>query len=98
MNKSFVKKKVKVSIGRKMTERMTDAVNNVTKLRFLTVEEEFRKKKYIIDEAGGNLSTQILKVKLNMEPIYGNFKGNIKIKMCCPHLHCRMEFDTTVRD
>ena len=83
MKKSVLKKKVKEKIVEQMQEMVQKASENMTKLRFMK-KENFERKRYIV-EMGGNESLKVLKTRLNMQPVYANFKADIKLKKECPY-------------
>ena len=91
MKKSEVKKEVKAKIVKKMKEEMKVCCQEKKKLRFLRVEENFQRKKYT--EEKGDLVHRALITKLNMQPIYSNFKGDLTKRIMCPL--CDVVEDTT---
>ena len=67
------------------------AAGSMTKLRFMK-GEIFERKKYL-NEMGGYDCQQTIKTRLNMQPVYHNYKGDIKLKKHCPY--CLCEEDNT---
>ena len=91
MNKSELKKKVKEEI-RMITDKMIGKERSkMTKLRF-TKDNQFERKQYI-STFDGFQAMQTLKTRLNMQPIYANYKADIKMERMCPY--CTAEEDTT---
>ena len=91
MRKSQLKKMVKEKINEKMRKMIQKAAESMTKLRFLK-GEIFERKKYL-NEMGGYDSQQTIKTRLNMQPVYHNYKADIKLKKHCPY--CLCEEDNT---
>ena len=91
MKKSELKKKVKRKINEKMNKIIQKAAENMTKLRFVK-GESFERKKYM-NELGGYECMQTIRTRLNMQPVYQNYKGDIKLKRHCPY--CLTEGDKT---
>ena len=77
MRKSELKKKVKKEIGKEMNRIIQKAADNMTKMRFMK-GETFERKKYV-EEMNGHDSLKVLKTRLNMQPVYKNFKANVKL-------------------
>ena len=91
MKKSETKKEAKDRINEVMRVEMEKSRKEKTKVRFCKVGELFLRKAYT-KEAGQKV-VQTLITKLNMQPVYGNFKGNMLMPMMCPL--CNMCEDTT---
>ena len=91
MKKSETKKEAKIRIEIVMRKDMEKASREKTKIRFCKVGEHFERKKYTEEE--GQLVVQTLITKLNMQPVYGNFKGDMLKPMMCPL--CTQQEDTT---
>ena len=91
MKKSEVKKEVKIRIGKLMVEEMMKVGKEKTKMRFSKVGETFVRKEYTKED--GHLVKQALVTKLNMQPIYRNFKGDWTKSIMCPL--CAKTEDTT---
>ena len=83
MRKSELKKKVKAEIGKDMNRMIQKAAENMTKMRFMK-GETFGRKKYV-DEMSGHESLKVIKTRLNMQPVYKNFKANVKLVKECPY-------------
>ena len=90
--KSSVKKAVKEGIKKKMEEEITNEVKSKTKLRFITQPVVFGRAAYITDLPGEE-AIKVLKIRLNMVDVYGNYKGDLSKRRKCPH--CNEESDTT---
>ena len=91
MSKSTLKKLVKKQIVERMNKLMKDSKGRYKKMRFLNCEK-FELKEYI-KFGNGHDAIQALKTRLNMQEIYGNYKGNYELPRICPH--CEEEDDTT---
>ena len=91
MSKAQLKKNVKMGIEKRMTQIVKKQLH-ATKLRFVTKMEEFKRKVYI-EKMDATSAIQVLRTRLNMLPIYGNYKGNISLPRPCPL--CKMTDDTT---
>ena len=74
-----------------MNKLMKDSKGRYKKMRFLNCEK-FELKEYI-KFGNGHDAIQALKTRLNMQEIYGNYKGNYELPRICPH--CEEEDDTT---
>ena len=62
-------------------------------MRFIKNEDsDFRRKTYI-QKMKSSDAMKALKVRLNMIPIFGNFKGDMTKRRLCPH--CEKADDTT---
>ncbi len=82
MKKSETKKEAKKRIGEMMNAEMDKASKDKTKIRFCKVRDHFVRKEYT-KEAGKQV-VQTLITKLNMQPVYGNFKGDMLLPIMCP--------------
>jgi hypothetical protein len=91
MQKSELKKKVKSKIEENMAEIVKEASKKMTKLRF-TVVGEFKRKEYIM-KMNGDEALQTLKTRLNMLPVYSNYKGDVSMERLC--VHCKENEDNT---
>ena len=91
MRKSELKAKVKQRISVEMNRMVQQAAVNMTKMRFMR-GDTFGRKKYLM-ESSGTESQKILKTRLNMQPVYQNFKGDIKLDRHCPY--CIQNEDST---
>ena len=58
------------------------AADNMTKMRFMK-GEVFERKKYV-EKMNGHESLRVLKTRLNMQPVYKNFKADVKLEKQCP--------------
>ena len=65
---------------------------HMTKLRFLKPSIKLETSKYF-DSLPGSQALKTLKTRLNMLPVYGNFKGDVSKPRLCQY--CEMEDDTT---
>ena len=77
-----------------MMNLVRKAAETIKKLRFTLgkEEDEFCTKPYIL-KMGGTEAIQVLKIRLNVLPIDGNFKGDVYLKRVCTH--CKENNDTT---
>ena len=91
MRKSTLKKLVKEAIDMRMKEDIKKAAENMKKLRFLR-DYECRRKEYV-NKLGGDACIQTIKTRLNMLPVFANFKGDITKDKICEH--CKTEEDNT---
>ena len=91
MKKSELKKKIKEEINKSMLEEIIENKRTMKKLRFVDTST-FSCKRYI-NELDGEDSKFILKTRLNMLEIYGNYKGNKNLNQICPH--CKSNDDDT---
>ena len=91
MSKEELKKEIKKQIGRKMVVVVNSQLH-LKKMRFVKEQIEFKRKKYI-EEMDASAAVQVLKTRLNMLPIYGNYKGDLSLPRPCPL--CKLEDDTT---
>ena len=88
------KSQLKTLVKKRIDERMQLIVSESTKMRKMRFVKAgtFSRKKYI-QRMKGSEALKALKIRLNMVPIYGNFKGDVTIKRVC--IHCEKEDDTT---
>ena len=91
MTKSELKKKAKEKIRQKMAKIVREAAEKMTKLRFIT-EYEVGRKEYIT-KMDGTECLHTMKTRLNMLPIYANFKGDVTMDSACAH--CKTGEDKT---
>ena len=91
MTKSELKRRVKSRIEEEMEESIQKAAENMTKMRFMR-GEKFERKAYVKD-MGGHDSLQVLKTRLNMQPVFKNYKGDITMTRHCPY--CMLHEDDT---
>ena len=66
-----------------MNRIVQKAAENMTKMRFLK-GSKFGRKPYL-DEMDGHASLQVLKTRLNMLPIYRNYKADLTLCKMCPY-------------
>ena len=91
MKKSALKKAVKEAIKKQMEKDIKKAAEHMTKLRFINTQE-FKRKGYI-NKLGGSACILALKTRLNMLPVFANYKGDVSMDKTCAH--CKMEDDCT---
>ena len=90
MTKASLKRQLKEEIGKSMLNTIRQV--KMKKLRFVGVPSVFEKSPYIAQMDAG-AAIQVIKTKLNMLPIYGNYKGNLTLSRPCPL--CEEVDDTT---
>ena len=91
MKKSKLKKMVKEAINKQMEKDIKKAAENMTKLRFIRTNE-FKRKTYV-NKLGGFACMLALKTRLNMLPVFANYKGDVSMDRTCAH--CKMADDNT---
>ena len=91
MKKSELKQMVKERIDLEMNRMIQKAAENMTKLRFVK-GSKFGKKSYF-QTMDGHVSLQVLKTRLNMLPVYKNYKADMTLSKMCPY--CTKEEDGT---
>ena len=91
LTKSALKTIVKKNITEKMRNIVLATQRGSKKMRFASCQL-FEMKPYI-KFGPGKTSIALLKTKLNMWEVYGNYKGNYTLPRMCPH--CEQEEDTT---
>ena len=91
MKKSALKKEIKTQIERRMVDKVNSQLH-LKKLRFVRKQTNFNRSKYVV-EMDASSATQVMKTRLNMLPIYGNYKHDLSIPRPCPL--CKLEDDTT---
>ena len=91
MKKSELKQMVKERIDLEMNRMIQKAAENMTKLRFVK-GSKFGKKSYF-QTMDGHVSLQVLKTRLNMLPVYKNYKADMTLSKMCPY--CTEEDDGT---
>ncbi len=91
MKKSKLKKEIKSKVQKRMIEDMSRENEGKTKLRFCKVGEHFERKEYTTGP--GHMVKNILITKLNMQQVYGNYKGDPMKPIMCPL--CSSYEDTT---
>ena len=91
MEKSELKRKIKEKINIKMEKNLQRGFAQYEKLRFIT---DFScKRKQYLEVMSGSESMFTLKTRLNMQPVYANFKADCTLKKFCEHC-CKFD-DTT---
>merc|ERR1712080_168621 len=91
MSKSEVKCQVKKEVVKRMAIKIKK-MKKTTKLRFIKPSNIFQRKKYITNMSGSS-AVHVLKTRLNMLPIYGNYKKDLTRRRLCRW--CDKEDDTT---
>ncbi len=91
LTKDELKILIKENIDKEMV-RITTGALKMTKLRFINEPTTFERKEYLL-KMDGSSAIQVLKTRLNMLPVYGNFKGDLSIPRLCQW--CDEEDDTT---
>ena len=91
MSKAVLKKQLKEEIGKTMVENVNSELK-MSKLRFVRMQTVFQRNPYILKMNAAE-AIQVLKIRLNMLPIYGNYKSNLAIPRLCPL--CKETDDTT---
>ena len=91
MKKSELKKEIKTQIERKMVDKVNSQLHR-KKMRFVRKQTTFNKREYV-EEMDANSAIQVMKTRLNMLPLYGNYKHDLTIPRPCPL--CKLEDDTT---
>ena len=90
-SKDVLKKILKSRINDAMLKSVEQSLH-MRKLRFVRRPVTFEKKKYL-SEMDGKSAMQVVQTRLNMLPIYGNFKGDVTLPRLCPW--CEEADDTT---
>ena len=91
MQKSELKKLVKDRINRKMEKMFEETAKRMKKLRFIT---DFRcQRKEYMAQMDGFECLQTIKTRLNMLPVYANYRADVTLKSTCEH--CNKAEDTT---
>lgn len=91
MEKAELKTAIKNEVKKRMKKEIEVAAEGSTKLRFIRTTE-FQQASYF-QHYGSEDAKLILKMRLNMVDVYGNFKGDITKKRLCSH--CKEHLDTT---
>ena len=92
LTKSQLKKTIKDEIRSRMQNEIAVEVNANSKLRFLSKRDQYERAEYVNEMAGDEV-LEILKIRLNMMDIHGNYKTDLTKKRLCPH--CTRHKDTT---
>ena len=82
MKKSELKKKIKTQIEKKMVDKVNSQLH-MKKLRFIRRQSNFNRNEYVV-EMDASSAIQVMKTRLNMLPIYGNYKHDLSIPRSCP--------------
>ena len=90
--KSQLKKLIKIKLNERMIQLISCAQPQMTKMRFLQTSDSFNRKDYVL-QLKGEEAIQAMRIRLNMIPIYGNYRGDLNMKRLCPH--CLVNDDTT---
>ncbi len=85
MSKSELKKTVKERITLRMERIIKTTGRNSTKMRFVNCDK-LERKPYITN-GSGTQAIETMKTRLNMQPVYGNYKGNLKFPRMCEYCH-----------
>ena len=81
MTKAALKRKLKEEIGKSMLQTISHV--KMRKLRFIGEPSKFERSPYI-EKMDAVAAIQVIKIRLNMLPIYGNYKGNLALMRPCP--------------
>lgn len=90
--KSKLKKLIKSKLDERMLKVISCALPQMTKMRFLQPSEIFQRKNYVV-QMKGKEAIEALRMRLNMIPVYGNYRGDLNMRRLCPH--CEDNDDTT---
>ena len=82
LSKSQLKKKVKEQINERMYNMVQQKLFSAKKLWFVQDDGQFRRKDYVLKSSGSE-AIKTLRTRLNMIPIYGNFKGDVLLNRHC---------------
>ena len=91
MSKSQLKTLVKKRINNRMQQVISEC-KNMKKMRFVAESQEYSRKQYLIKMKGSD-ALKVIKTRLNMINIYGNFKGDVTLRRLC--VPSQQEDDTT---
>ena len=91
MPKSELKRKLKTGLNSRTSNAITASLHK-TKMRFIAASDNLETSKYM-DNLTGSEALKALKTRLNMQPVYGNYKGDISKPRLCQF--CMEEDDTT---
>ena len=92
LSKSQLKKLLKTKLNGRMLQIIKSKAQQMTKMRFLKPLERFECKPYVT-QLKGKESIEALRIRLNMIPVYGNYRGDLDMRRQCPH--CEDNDDTT---
>ena len=83
MKKSELKKTVKERINNKMEAMFEETAKKMKKLRFIT---DFKcKRKEYFTQMEGFECLQTIKRRLNMLPVYANYRADVSMQSTCEH-------------
>ena len=83
MKKSELKKTVKERINNKMEAMFEETAEKMKKLRFIT---DFKcKRKEYFTQMDGFECLQTIKTRLNMLPVYANYRADVSMQSTCEH-------------
>ena len=91
MSKKELKNKLKQELNKRTINIIKKSLH-MSKLRFLSPPEALETAKYL-KCLPGTEALKALKTRLNMQPVYGNFKGDLSKPRLCHY--CSKEDDTT---
>ena len=72
--------------------KKVNSVLHMKKLRFVRKQSNFSRRKYV-EEMSAKSAIQVMRTRLNMLPVYGNYKHDLSLPRPCPL--CKREDDTT---
>lgn len=90
-SKAELKTKLKKLINQSMVNLVKKSLH-MSKLRFVNPSDTFGRKQYLL-KMDGFSAVKTLKTRLNMLPVYGNFKGDLTLPRICKW--CDIEEDDT---
>ena len=91
MLKSELKMLVKREIDKVMVKKIRK-MKKTSKLRFIVPPTSFQRKGYFAKMSGSD-AVEVVKTRLNMLPVYGNYKKNLSLRRLC--MLCEQCDDTT---
>ena len=91
LSKHQLQKLLKSKIDNSMAEVVRKSLG-FRKMRFVKMPDRFMKKEYV-DLMNGHDTIEVIKIRLNMVQIYGNYKHNLALPRLCPY--CNEVDDTT---
>ena len=91
LSKHQLQKLLKSKIDNSMAEVVRKSLG-FRKMRFVEMPDRFMKKEYV-DLMNGHDTIEVIKIRLNMVQIYGNYKHNLALPRLCPY--CNEVDDTT---
>ena len=93
--KKYTKNELRTNIKKYINMNMVSLVIkslNMTKLRYVNQPKTFRRKQYFW-KMDGYQAIEVIKTRLNMVRVYGNFKGDLTLPRLCQW--CKCEDDVT---